>query len=329
MCRRLRGLPQSSPRSIGAVSPLSPVTVVGPAKLNLQLSVGGVRPDGYHELVTVYQTVSLFDEVTATSGTGVSVTVEGAAAGEVPTDGSNLAVRAAKALANATGRTADVHLHISKGIPVAGGLAGGSADAAAALVACDAMWGTGLERDDLLRIAARLGSDVPFALAGGVAVGTGRGEQLSPALVRGQLHWVLAFDSEGLGTPAVYREVDRLRAGRDAPAPRLSKKLMVALRTGDATAVGRGLVNDMQAAALSLRPGLGRTLAAGEEAGALAGIVSGSGPTCAFLARDAEHALDLAVRLSAAGVCRSVARAHGPVPGARVVEETAQPGSLS
>jgi 4-diphosphocytidyl-2-C-methyl-D-erythritol kinase len=287
-----------------------------------------VREDGYHELVTVYQTVSLFDEVTASPGKGASVTVDTAGEdgdGGVPLDESNLALRAAVALAQATGRDPDVHLHIRKDIPVAGGMAGGSADAAAALVACDALWGTGCSREDLHGLAAELGSDVPFALAGGVAVGTGRGERITPALVLGQLHWVLAFDSDGLPTPAVYREVDGLREGSDTPAPRLSDELMAALRAGDAAAVAPALVNDMQTAALSLRPRLARTLTAGEEAGALAGMVSGSGPSCAFLARDADHALDVAARLSASGVCRSVTRVYGPVPGARVADVATSP----
>lgn len=307
------------------MSPLTSVAVTAPAKLNLQLSVGAAGDDGYHDVVSVYQTVSLVDEITASPGQGVSLTVDGAETGDVPVDESNLAVRAAVALAEATGRAADVHLHIDKGIPVAGGMAGGSADAAAALVACDALWSTGLGRHDMQAIAAHVGSDVPFALVGGVAVGTGRGDRLSPALVRGDLHWVLAFDDDGLSTPVVYEEVDRLREGTAVPEPRLSEKLMTALRAGEAESVGPALVNDMQSAALSLRPRLARTLAAGEESGALTGIVSGSGPTCAFLARSAEHALDVAVQLSAAGVCRSVARVHGPVAGARLVDDAARP----
>ncbi|MGH8868282.1 MAG: 4-(cytidine 5'-diphospho)-2-C-methyl-D-erythritol kinase [Actinomycetes bacterium] len=299
------------------------VTVRAPAKTNLQLSVGGLRADGFHDLITVYQSVSLYDELVATRapGGGVRVTVEGAHAAGVPTDGRNLAVRAARVLAEQAGVEPEVHLHVTKGIPVAGGMAGGSADAAAALVACDALWDTGMDRDALLDVAATLGSDVPFALLGGVAVGTGRGEQLTPALVSGTLHWVFVLDEGGLATPTVYAEVDRLRADVPGLVPTVSEPLMAALRSGDPRGVADTLTNDMQAAALSLRPRLRRTLDAGLEGGALAALVSGSGPTCAFLARDAEHALDVAVALTASGIA-SVVPAHGPVPGARVVSSS-------
>jgi 4-diphosphocytidyl-2-C-methyl-D-erythritol kinase len=295
------------------------VTVRVPAKVNLQLSVGGRRADGYHEVVTVLQAVSLVDEVVASDGPGISVTVEGDGAASVPADASNLAVRAARALADRAGAQAAAHLHLRKSIPVAGGMAGGSADAAGALVACDLLWRTGLDRDELAHIASGLGADVPFALVGGTAVGTGRGERLTPALARGQFSWVFALAEGGLPTPAVYAEIDRLRGAGGVPRPRVSEPLMAALRSGDAGALGRALTNDLQRAAVSLRPQLGLTLEVGEEYGALGAVVSGSGPTCAFLARDSEHALDLAVALSAAGVCRTVKRAHGPVPGARVV----------
>lgn len=307
---------------------MSSVSVRVPGKVNLQLSVGGLRPDGYHDLVNVLHAVSLYDELSARPGFGVSVTVSGTGpegsegsegpAGSVPLDGDNLAVRAAYALAEVAGVPADVALHISKGIPVAGGMAGGSADAAAALLACDQLWGCGLGRVELDRLAARLGADVPFALSGGTAVGVGRGDRLTPALARGRFHWVLAVADGGLPTPAVYAECDRLRGSRRAGEPELSAALMSALRTGDAVGLGQALSNDLQPAALSLRPALRMTLGAGREHGALGALVSGSGPTCAFLARDEEHSIDLAVALSGAGVCRTVRRATGPVPGARL-----------
>jgi 4-diphosphocytidyl-2-C-methyl-D-erythritol kinase len=199
-------------------------------------------------------------------------------------------------------------------------MAGGSADAAGALLACDALWGTGLDRAGLHELAAGLGSDVPFALIGGTAIGLGRGERLTPALARGTFQWVFAVAEGGLSTPAVYAECDRLREGRVLPEPRVSDALMSALRSGDAAALGQAMTNDLQPAACSLSPGLQRTLDVGAESGALGSLVSGSGPTCAFLARDQEHALDLAIALSAGGVCRAIKRAHGPVPGARVVE---------
>jgi 4-diphosphocytidyl-2-C-methyl-D-erythritol kinase len=305
-----------------------PVTVRVPAKVNLQLAVGPAREDGYHDLVTVFHAVSLFDEVTVSPASRTQVVVSGEGADAVPRGNTNLAVRAAAALARATrGRrtgSSAVRIEIRKRIPVAAGLAGGSADAAGALVACNELWRTGLSQQRLCEIGAQIGSDVPFALVGGTAVGQGRGEQITPALAAGSYHWVLAFAAAPLSTPQVYAACDRLRAARAAadgmsaqpPAPRLSTRLMAALRTGDPVAVGPLLANDLQPAAISLQPGLRRALAAGREFGALGAVVSGSGPTCAFLAADARRARDLAVSLTGAGVCRAVAQVTGPVPGA-------------
>lgn len=298
------------------------VTVRVAAKVNLQLSVGAPDATGYHPVASVYHAIGIHDEVTATGaedGAGVSVTVEGEGAESVPLDATNLAHRAATVLAAHVGRAADVRLHLRKGIPVAGGMAGGSADGAAALVACDALWQTGLDRDTLLGLAAGLGADVPFSLHGGTAVGTGRGERLTPALARGQFHWVLAYADQGLSTAAVYAECDRLRDGVPVLEPRVSDAVMGALRAGDALALGGALTNDLQAAALSLRPSLRQVLEVGLDRGALGAVVSGSGPTCAFLVRDEEAALDVAVALTASGVCPRVGRALGPAHGARVV----------
>jgi len=198
-------------------------------------------------------------------------------------------------------------------------MAGGSADAAATLLACDTLWRLGTSRDDLSAIAAELGADVPFALHGGTAIGTGKGENLTSVLSRGEFHWVFALADAGLSTPAVYSECDVLRAGRSVPEPYVSDMLMQAVRAGDPVLLGKALHNDLQAAALSLRPSLAQVLEVGDDFGALGGIVSGSGPTCAFVARDDEHSLDLAVALTASGVCRTVRRATGPVAGAKVV----------
>jgi 4-diphosphocytidyl-2-C-methyl-D-erythritol kinase len=305
------------------------VTVRAPAKVNLQLAVGPARADGYHSLVTVFHAVSLFDDVTVAPADKTSISVTGEDAGAVPTNRSNLAWQAASALARASGqRGASVRIEIRKRIPVAAGLAGGSADAAATLVACNELWRSGLSGGDLAELAATLGSDVPFALVGGTAVGRGRGEQLTPALAAGTYDWALAFGHEGLSTAEVYATCDRLRAARVAAGdqaepgePELSHPLMVALRSGDPEQVGPLLTNDLQPAALSLQPALRRTLTAGREHGALGAIVSGSGPTCAFLARDASRARDVAVALTGAGVCRTVARASGPAPGAVVVRD--------
>jgi 4-diphosphocytidyl-2-C-methyl-D-erythritol kinase len=299
---------------------VSPVTVRVPAKVNLQLVVGSERSDGFHDVATVYQAVSVFDDVTALPGDHLTVSIEGEGADVVPTDDSNLVLVAARALADHLGIEPHAHLHVHKAIPVAAGMAGGSADAAGALLALDRLWDARLDRDDLVEIAAAVGSDVPFALVGHTAMGLGRGEKLTPVLARGHFHWVFAFAEEGLPTPAVYAELDRLRAGSVLPEPRVSDPLMSALRAGNAISLGSALGNDLQRAAVSLRPGLAMTLDVGDEYGALGTVVSGSGPTCAFLARDDEHALDLAVALTASGTCRTVTSAVGPVGGARVVD---------
>ncbi len=305
----------------------APVLARAPAKVNLELRVGAARRDGYHELATVFHAVALFDDlsvVAAEAGEGPSITVEGAQADLVPLDDSNLAIRAALLVAARIGVDPDVRIHVRKGIPVAGGMAGGSADAAAALIACDALWHGGLAREDLHQLATELGSDVPFALMGGTAIGTGRGEMLTPALARGEYHWVIALADHGLSTPVVYGEIDRLRLTGQAPAcddePEISDGLMQALRAGDAGALGACMANDLQPAACSLEPNLERALDVGRKVGALGGLVSGSGPTTVFLARDSGHALDLAVALTASGVASDVRRATGPVPGARLVE---------
>jgi 4-diphosphocytidyl-2-C-methyl-D-erythritol kinase len=306
-----------------AAAQVTSVTVRAPAKINLQLAVGRPGPDGYHGLATVYQAVGLYDDLTvtvATDGAGPQIEVTGDQTDQVPRDSTNLAVRAAALLAARTGVEPDVWLRLHKGIPVAGGMAGGSADAAAALVACDLLWQTGLGRDELEALGAELGADVPFALMGGTAVGTGRGDVLTQALARGDFHWVLAVADVGLSTPAVYAECDRLRGDRPVLEPRVSERLMQALGSGDAAAVGRELTNDLQAAALSLRPSLRQTLEIGQEYAALGGLVSGSGPTVAFLVADPDKALDLTVALSASGLCRAVHRVSGPVHGVRSVD---------
>jgi 4-diphosphocytidyl-2-C-methyl-D-erythritol kinase len=296
------------------------VTVRVPAKVNLYLGVGGRRRDGYHDLTNVFQAVSLYDEVTAAGGSGPSVRVEGEAVDGVPVDADNLAVRAAVALAAATGREPDVALTITKRIPVAGGMAGGSADAAAALLACDALWGTAVPRTELTAIAAGLGADVPFLLTGGTALGVGRGDQLTPVLGRGSYYWVLALADRGLSTATVYAELDRLRGDTEAGAPSAPDEVMSALRAGDAAALGRAMRNDLGSATLRLRPQLSRALDTGRDLGALGGVISGSGPTLAFLCASQDLALRFAAAFSGAGVCRSTRVVHGPVPGAHVVE---------
>ncbi|MFI1308411.1 4-(cytidine 5'-diphospho)-2-C-methyl-D-erythritol kinase [Streptomyces sioyaensis] len=295
------------------------ITVRVPAKVNVQLAVGAARPDGFHDLANVFLAVGLYDEVTATPADALRITAEGHDVDRIPLDRTNLAARAAELLAARHGIEPNVHLHIRKDIPVAGGMAGGSADAAGALLACDTLWSTGASRSELLDICAELGSDVPFSLVGGAALGRGRGELLTPLPVGGTFHWVFAVADGGLSTPAVYGEFDRLTAGTDVPEPEAAPALLAALESGDATALAAALANDLQPAALSLRPSLTATLEAGTAAGALAALVSGSGPTTAFLAKDAEAAGQVARDLLASGTCRQVRVAGSPAAGATVL----------
>ena len=298
------------------------VTVRVPAKVNLQLSVGPREADGFHNLVTVFQAISIFDDVTVTFSppkSGLSISITGDQRHGVPADDSNLAIKAIALIAKEYDLEIDAHVEIKKLIPVAGGMAGGSADAAAAIVAIDYLYSLGMSREEMTEIAAQLGSDVPFMLSGGTAIGTGHGDQLTAALSRGTYHWVLALSSIGLSTPAIYSECDRLRLESEIAEPQTNELLMQALLAADPKSVGAHLVNDLQAAACSLRPALRLVLDVGQEYGALGALVSGSGPTVAFLVSDEEAGLDLAVALTASGVVGSVARAYGPVAGAKVL----------
>lgn len=299
------------------------VHVRAPGKINVYLGVGEVMADGYHEVATAYQAVSLYEEVYASESSDFTVAFRGPIdTSGLRTDESNLALRAARLLASHTGYPGGVRLEIEKHVPIAGGMGGGSADAAGALVACDALWGTQVPRDELHELAARLGADVPFALAGGTAIGTGRGEELSAALAHGTFHWVLALPDAQLSTPAVYAELDRHRERHRAElatklTPSVDPAVLQALRAGDPHLLAEVVANDLQAAAIHLAPELASVLETGERAGALAGLVSGSGPTVAFLAENDEGALDLQIALSALGLM--AVRVTGPVHGARVV----------
>jgi len=301
------------------VAVLSSVSVESPAKINLYLGVGGLREDGYHELATVFQALDMTDRVDAVAeGTAVRLHVA-PGSGRVPKGTSNLAVKAARLLKTEFKVPRGVRLTLTKSIPVAGGMAGGSSDAAAALVACNAIWDLGLGPAELSEIAAGLGSDVPFGLHGGTALGASRGEVLTPVLTTGTFVWVVATSFSSLSTPEVYATFDRLNRTREVPAPSVPHALMAALRRGDHEAVGGLIHNDLQPAAIAMRPELDLLLEAGMDYSALGAMVSGSGPTCVFLARDAEHAMELAVGLSGTGLCRSAKIATGPVPGARIV----------
>lgn len=294
-----------------------------PAKINLQLAVGPLGSDGFHEVTTVFQAISLFDDVsvaTAAENNGISIQITGQTSKGVPSDSSNLAVKAATLMIKNYDLPSDLNIKLTKEIPVAGGMAGGSADAAGVIVGLDSLFELGLSRDEMEIVGSKIGADVPFSICGGVAIGTGRGDQITPALFKGSYHWVLALSGQGLATPSVYAECDRLREGLSITTPVVSEQLMQALRAGDAKVLGKSLSNDLQPAACSLRPALRLVLDVGLDYGALGGIVSGSGPTVAFLVKDDEHAMDLTVALSSSGVISSVVRATGAVAGARIIE---------
>lgn len=328
---------RTGPRAIHAVAPgpaatsdvvedeqppsSAAVRVRAPGKVNLDLHVDALGDDGYHRLVTVFQAVSLVEEVEVSPSQGLSISVSGPQAELVPIDSSNIAWRAAELVAQRVGIEPDVHVHLRKGVPVAGGMAGGSADGAATLLACDTLWGAGLGRAELLELAAELGSDVPFGLLGHTAVGTGRGHLLTPAMTRGAFHWAFGLRHEGMSTRAVYDAFDA-RCDREGPVAYVDEPqtaMMQALRAGDATALGACLRNDLQDASLELNPALGEVMDVARGAGALGVMVSGSGPTVAALARSPQHALAIAAALTAANVVDDVATAVGNAPGARVV----------
>jgi 4-diphosphocytidyl-2-C-methyl-D-erythritol kinase len=301
------------------------VHVRAPGKINVYLGVGARSDDGYHALATVFQAVSLYEDVYASPSDDFSLEVAGDVdVSGVPLDDRNLAMRAAKLLGQTADVASGVHLRIRKGVPVAGGMGGGSADAAAALVACDALWGTDLGPRGLHDLAARLGADVPFALHGGTAVGAGRGDVLTPALARGRFDWVLVLSEQGLSTPEIYGRLDRMRMHGDALADDPTELLEVpasvlqALLAGDARDLAPVMLNDLEPAAVSGRPDLELALADGVRMGALTGVVSGSGPTIAFLAEGPEAARALQDELKATG--REALHVHGPVPGARIIE---------
>ena len=297
------------------------VVTRAPGKINLQLSVGPLQSDGYHPVATVFQAVSLFDEVKVShsSNSGINLSATGKVSDLLPLDKSNLAFKAAELMCKKFEIKDGLEISLQKEIPIAGGMAGGSADAGATIVGIDALFGLGLNKSEMERIGSELGADIPFTISGGTAIGTGRGDQITPVLSRGSYNWVLALSSSGLSTPAVYKECDRLREGLTVAPPHISDSLMHALSSGDAIALGKSLTNDLQPAACSLKPALRLILDVGMDYGALGGLVSGSGPTVAFLVADEEAGLELAVALTASGVVGSVARASGPVPGARII----------
>ena len=291
-------------------------TVRAAAKINLHLGVGRVRDDGFHPLDTVYQAISLYDDVAVSEADEDALTVRGAPfidVRDIPLDATNIALRGVAEVACGGAH----RVHIEKQIPVAGGMAGGSADAAAALLAHDRLHGLDQPDAVLLEQAARLGSDVPFSLVGGTARGRGRGELVEPIEDGGAWWWVVVPAAVGLSTPDVYRHFDLLSP--DAPTtPAEPVELLAALASGEPVRLARALRNDLQEPAIHLRPELGTLIEEGEAAGALRGIVSGSGPTCVFLCDSQAGSMEVVAALSATHDV--VLPAVGPVPGAHVVD---------
>ncbi len=317
------------------------VRASAPGKVNLTLRVGAPTPDGYHPLVTVFEALDLRETVTVRTSKTPGVRVETVA--YLP-DGSvdeattramadldpqaHLAVRAARVLQRLAAAgpwastAAGLSIRVDKRVPVAGGMAGGSADAAAALVACNELWELGLGAEQLEAIGRSLGADVPACMAGGIALGTGRGDHMSVLREGDEAgaghHWVMLLAHEGLSTPSVFREFDRLDA-EHAPALAEPTPEEVAALCAGPEELCHCLVNDLQAPALLLRPELAEVIAVAEEAGALRAIVSGSGPTIAALVEDPGSAQRVSRALKASGLVAEVLRADAPVAGARVV----------
>lgn len=297
------------------------LTVRAPAKINLHLGVGAPGPDGFHPLTTVFQAIGLYDDLRVSPAADWQVRVEPASYVEaegVPAAGENIVDRAAALLAAHHGVSITGTVVIDKAIPIAGGMAGGSADAAAALVALDRLWDLGTPDRELSAIAASLGSDVPFALLGGTAIGIGRGDQVEPVIDQGTWWWVVVPAAVGLSTPEVYRHYDRMFPDAD-PIPSPAGEVLLAIASRDSARLASVLHNDLEAPAVDLRPELGGLILRGEQAGALRGMVSGSGPTCIFLCESGAHARAVAGELGAAGH-DVVLVANGPVAGAHVVE---------
>lgn len=228
----------------------------------------------------------------------------------VPLDHTNLAYRAAQAVAQQAAQrglaTPDVHILLDKAVPVAGGMAGGSADAAATLKACNEFWQVGLSLEELAHLGAQLGADVPFGLYGGVALGTGRGDLIEPLKAApGPYYWTFALQDEGLSTAAVFKHFDAtVQAPPAADMP--PEQLLAALEAGDVAEVSRHIRNDLQATAIDLRPELGQLIDLAKKAGALAAMVSGSGPTVAALSSSRAAAERVALCWSLTPFCDQV-----------------------
>lgn len=323
------------------------VRASAPAKVNLTLRVGEPSRDGYHPLVTVFEALHLREYVTVrtskTLGIRIDTTAHLPGGGideattramrDLPAD-SHLAGRAAKVLqrlamagpwaATAAGLTITVDKHI----PMAGGMAGGSADAAAALVACNELWELGLNPDQLETIGRTLGADVPACLMGGIALGTGRGDHMEllaagdPDPSEAGHHWAIALAHGGLSTSEAFAALDTAGGpqGSWKPLESLTGAERVAL-TGSVQDLAPALVNDLEETALSLRPELADTVEAARRAGALAVHLCGSGPSIAALAADADHARFLVEDLASCESVKAALATSGPAEGARIEVE--------
>ena len=301
------------------------VTVQAPGKINLSLIVGRVDHRGYHELATVFQAVGLYETVTVSADRDLSLVTASSVPGAVPDDATNLALRAARLLQEHTGCERGAAIAIDKAVPIAGGMGGGSADAAATLVALNRLWGLDLPPEELRDLGGRLGADVPFAMLGHTAVGLGNGNDVTSVLTDGSWTWVLARPGGHLSTPEVYARFDLLAEELELDVPERPEPdplLLQALRAGDARLLGQALRNDLQAAAFSMQSSLELVVECAERAGACGALVSGSGPSIAALAEDAAHAQEIRAALDASGLVEATWIVEGSVPGARIVAET-------
>jgi 4-diphosphocytidyl-2-C-methyl-D-erythritol kinase len=289
----------------------NPVVASSPAKVNIYFAVGSFLKDGFHKVASCYQALSLREKVLVESSVHFSIDFAGdyklQSEASVPKDKSNLVYKAGDELIalGAKSGAEKVSFLINKSVPIAGGMAGGSADAAASLVALNELNQSGLE-DRFQEAASKLGADVPFSLIGGTAIGLGRGQVLSKIKVETVLHWVMSPSSFGLSTPQVYRKLDvmRINEGVDVAhleEPAVPEDLIVALQSGDVKSIANLMHNDLEVAAIAIRPELANILDAGRKAGSLRSMVSGSGPTIAHLAKDRVHAEQIANRLHNAG----------------------------
>ncbi len=319
----------SAPAASDPAANAAAVSVSAPGKVNLFLALGAARPDGYHPLNTVFAQIGLSETVTVTPLPALTTTAAqpGSAPtsqtgsprielaltrpdSNVPLDHTNLAYRAAQAVAQQAAQrgldTPDVHILLDKAVPVAGGMAGGSADAAATLKACNEFWQVGLSLEELAQLGAQLGADVPFGLYGGVALGTGRGDLIEPLKAApGPYYWTFALQDKGLSTAAVFKHFDAtVQAPPAADMP--PEQLLAALETGDVAEVSRHIRNDLQATAIELRPELGQLIDLAERAGALVAMVSGSGPTVAALSSSRAAAERVALCWSLTPFCDQV-----------------------